>query len=211
MCCTSPTGQTGAGGLCHPGLSQCLVHCMCCSADLQHLLQTVHWTWPRLSSCSLTATCEAQEPVLLCSSEGSATPHSNPQPWVGPSCAALGNPCHRGTACLVSWNHRMAWVEKDHDDHLISAPCYVQGHQPPDQAFQSHIQTGLECLQGWEPAACSDAVPAARTQTKEGFLEGAVEQCDPLFRGRCPCPSRMHHAGGTRGAMPAYLHDTLTA
>ena len=28
-------------------------------------------------------------------------------------------------------------------------PCYVQGHQPPDQAAQSHIQPGLECLQGW--------------------------------------------------------------
>jgi len=28
-------------------------------------------------------------------------------------------------------------------------PCYVQGCQPPDQAAQSHIQTGLECLQGW--------------------------------------------------------------
>ena len=27
--------------------------------------------------------------------------------------------------------------------------CYVQGHQPPDQAAQSHIQPGLECLQGW--------------------------------------------------------------
>ena len=28
-------------------------------------------------------------------------------------------------------------------------PCYVQGCQPPDQAAQSHIQPGLECLQGW--------------------------------------------------------------
>jgi len=28
-------------------------------------------------------------------------------------------------------------------------PCYVQGHQPPDQAAQSHIHPGLECLQGW--------------------------------------------------------------
>jgi len=28
-------------------------------------------------------------------------------------------------------------------------PCYVQGDQPPDQAAQSHIQPGLECLQGW--------------------------------------------------------------
>jgi len=26
-------------------------------------------------------------------------------------------------------------------------PCYVQGLQPPDQAAQSHIQPGLECLQ----------------------------------------------------------------
>ena len=28
-------------------------------------------------------------------------------------------------------------------------PCYVQCCQPPDQAAQSHIQPGLECLQGW--------------------------------------------------------------
>ena len=43
----------------------------------------------------------------------------------------------------------MAWVERDLNDHLISTPCYVQGHQPPEQAAQSHIQPGLECLQGW--------------------------------------------------------------
>ena len=43
----------------------------------------------------------------------------------------------------------MAWVEKDHNDRLVSTPCYVQGHQPPDQAAQSHIQPGFECLQGW--------------------------------------------------------------
>jgi len=43
----------------------------------------------------------------------------------------------------------MAWVEKDHNAHLIPMPCYVQGHQPADQAAQSHIQPGLECLQGW--------------------------------------------------------------
>jgi len=29
-------------------------------------------------------------------------------------------------------------------------PCYVQGRQPADQAAQSHIQPGLECLQGWD-------------------------------------------------------------
>ena len=43
----------------------------------------------------------------------------------------------------------MAWVEKDHNDHPVPTPCYVQGRQPADQAAQSHIQPGLECLQGW--------------------------------------------------------------
>jgi len=37
----------------------------------------------------------------------------------------------------------MAWVEKDHNDHWVSTPCYVQGLQPPDQAAQSHIQPGF--------------------------------------------------------------------
>ena len=27
-------------------------------------------------------------------------------------------------------------------------PCYMQGHQPPDEAAQSYIP-GFECLQGW--------------------------------------------------------------
>ena len=26
-------------------------------------------------------------------------------------------------------NYRMAWVGKDHNDHLVSTPCCVQGHQ----------------------------------------------------------------------------------
>ena len=43
----------------------------------------------------------------------------------------------------------MAWVEKDHNDHPVPTPCCVQGRQPADQAAQSHIQPGLECLQGW--------------------------------------------------------------
>jgi len=41
------------------------------------------------------------------------------------------------------------WVEKDRSDHLIPTPCCVQGRQPAAQATQSHIQPGLECLQGW--------------------------------------------------------------
>jgi len=43
----------------------------------------------------------------------------------------------------------MAWVEKDHNVHWVPTPCYVQGRQPAAQAAQSHIQPGLECLQGW--------------------------------------------------------------
>jgi len=43
----------------------------------------------------------------------------------------------------------MAWVEKDHNDHLISNPCYLQGHQPPDQAAQSRILPGYKCIKGW--------------------------------------------------------------
>ena len=50
---------------------------------------------------------------------------------------------------IESQNNRMAWVEKDHRDHRVSYPCYVQGRQPADQAAQSRIQPGLECLQWW--------------------------------------------------------------
>jgi len=42
----------------------------------------------------------------------------------------------------------MSWVENNHNDHPVSTPSYVQGHQQPDQAAQSHIQPGLECRQG---------------------------------------------------------------
>jgi len=51
--------------------------------------------------------------------------------------------------CYISQNHSMAWVEKAHSAHSVPTPCYVQGRQPAAQAAQSHIQPGLECLQGW--------------------------------------------------------------
>jgi len=53
------------------------------------------------------------------------------------------SPIQRAALSMGSQNHRMAWVEKDRSDHLVSTPCYVQGRQPPDQAAQSHIQPGL--------------------------------------------------------------------
>ena len=59
----------------------------------------------------------------------------------------------------------MAWVEKAHNAHPVPTPCYVQGRQPADQAAQSHIQPGLECLQGWgihsllgQPVQCVTAL-----------------------------------------------------
>jgi len=43
----------------------------------------------------------------------------------------------------------MTRFEEDLKDHLVSTPCYAQVHQPLGHAAQSHIQPGLECLQGW--------------------------------------------------------------
>ena len=56
--------------------------------------------------------------------------------------------CYHLQINIESQNPRMAWVEKEHSAHPVATPCYVQGHQPPDQAAQSHIQPGLEGIQG---------------------------------------------------------------
>ena len=53
---------------------------------------------------------------------------------------------------IESLNHRIIeWPGLKRTTVIIEfqPPCYGQGHQPPDQAAQSHIQPGLECLQGW--------------------------------------------------------------
>jgi len=52
----------------------------------------------------------------------------------------------------IKQNHRITeWPGLKRTTMIIEFQplCYVQGHQPPDQAAQSHIQPGLECLQGW--------------------------------------------------------------
>ena len=53
--------------------------------------------------------------------------------------------------CMQKLNHRIRIVEwpglkRTWKTTEFLPPCYVQGHQPPDQAAQSHIQPGLECL-----------------------------------------------------------------
>jgi len=42
----------------------------------------------------------------------------------------------------------MVWVEKDNNAHLVSTPCYVQGHQPLeplDQALGNMIKLWCPC------------------------------------------------------------------
>ena len=53
---------------------------------------------------------------------------------------------------LESKNHRIIqWPGLKRTTMIIEfqPPCYMQGHQPPEQAAQSHIQPGLKCIQGW--------------------------------------------------------------
>ena len=53
----------------------------------------------------------------------------------------------------------------------FNPPCYVQGHQPPDQAAQSHIQPGFECLQGWGiHSLLGQPVPVLHHPVCEGLL-----------------------------------------
>jgi len=61
----------------------------------------------------------------------------------------------------------MAWVAKDHNAHPVPTPCCVQGHQPADQAAQSHIQPGLECLQGWGMHSLLGHCSQMQTQSME--------------------------------------------
>ena len=82
------------------------------------------------------------------------------------------------TSPTGSQNPRMAWVEKDHNAHPVPTPCYVQGCQPPAQAAQSHIQPGLECLQGYRIWT--------RCPPEQGEGEGRINDClHELFSTLC--------------------------
>ena len=48
----------------------------------------------------------------------------------------------------------MAWVEKDLKDRPVPTPCYVQGHQPTDQAAQSLVLKKIV----FRPRQGSDAI-----------------------------------------------------
>ena len=66
-----------------------------------------------------------------------------------------GRRAEHGDACSA-WNKRQShriieWprLKRTSKTILFQPPCQGQGHQPLDQAAQSHIQSCLECLQGW--------------------------------------------------------------
>ena len=73
-------------------------------------------------------------------------------------------------------------------------PCYVQGRQPPDQATQSHIQPGLECLQGWGiHSLLGQPVPVCHHPLCEK-LPPNIQPKYPLsqFKTIPPCPITIH-------------------
>ena len=51
------------------------------------------------------------------------------------------------TRIIESQNDRMAWIEKDHNDHRVSIPLLCAGS--PTTRPSCYIQPGLEYLQGW--------------------------------------------------------------
>ena len=73
-------------------------------------------------------------------------------------------------------------------------PCYVQGRPPLDQAAQSHIQPGLECLQGWGIyKLLGQPVPVCHHPLGEKLLPN-IQPKPPLsqFKTIPPCPITIH-------------------
>jgi len=69
-------------------------------------------------------------------------------------------------------------------------PCYVQGRQPAGQAAQSHIQPGLECLQGWGiHSLLGQPVPVRHPPVCEK-IPSNIQPKPPLsqFKNIPPCP-----------------------
>ena len=68
-----------------------------------------------------------------------------------------------------SQNHKMIGVEMDLWVHLLQ-PLLQQGH--PEQGAQGHVQAALEDLQGRDPTASGQPVPALHQISASLFLEG---------------------------------------
>jgi len=73
-------------------------------------------------------------------------------------------------------------------------PCYVQGCQPSEQAAQSHIQPGLECLQEWGiHNLLGQPVPVCHHPQCEKLPPNILPK-PPLsqFKTISPCPITIH-------------------
>lgn len=103
-----------AGGTCTQGL---------CSSS-KRTRATFPWVHPLLSPAIASKT------------------RFKPAHRVTSSCQELRHQkCNPRTRAFNS--HRMVWVGRDLKAHLAPTPCHGQGHPPPDQVAQIHIQPGL--------------------------------------------------------------------
>ena len=74
-------------------------------------------------------------------------------------------------------------------------PCYVHGRQPRDQAAQSHIQPGLECLQEWGIHNLLGQPVPVRHHPLSEKLPPNIYPKPPLnqFKTIPHCPITIHH------------------
>jgi len=154
-------------------------------------------SWQRFALCSPPPHCllrRAEQPWAV--GFLSAVPVTFLDPllaiWTG-SDSCLQDKTRNNSTFWRRWNHRiidhrMAWVEKDHNAHPVPTPCCVQGRQPADQTSQSHIQLGLECLQGWGIHSLLGHHPLGEE------LRLHIQPKPPLsqFRTIPPCPITVH-------------------
>ena len=71
--------------------------------------------------------------------------------------------------------------------------CYMQGRRPPDQAAQSHIQPGLECLHGWGiHSLLGQPVQCVTTLCVKKFLLISILNLPSQFKTIPPCPITTH-------------------
>ena len=115
-------------------------HCQLQRDPHRHAVCTWTHREPKEQNCSLKDACSRQ--CWAC------VESSSPSCARDPKCGGRNPPSAHRYGKIESY-HRMAWVEKDHNAHPVPTPCSVQGRQPAAQAAQSHIQPGLERLQGW--------------------------------------------------------------
>jgi len=119
------------------------------------------------------------------------------QPWDGSRFGMLNSSAVSEGSQLycqtLTQHHRITeWPGLKRTTMIIEfqPPCHGQGHQPPDQAAQSHIQPGLERIQGWGiHNLLGQPVPVLHHPLGEKLLPN-IQPKSPLsqFKTIPPCP-----------------------